>query len=117
MHVSTLAKAFKKIKFYPRENVGIGEIHLPPEESETEACELVLQPELIAQLGLKKGGERRLARANASVSTRMMERLCAPVPKPRKHLVTYHGVLAPASGPRSRVVPRAVGDDGEGVAE
>ena len=27
-----------------------------------------------------------------------MERLCALVPKLRKHLVTYHGVLAPAAG-------------------
>jgi DEAD/DEAH box helicase domain-containing protein len=57
VHVSTLAKAFKKIKFYTRENVGIGEIHLPPEEFDTEACALVLQPELVAQLGLRKGGE------------------------------------------------------------
>ena len=31
----------------------------------------------------------------------LMERLCALVPRPRKHLVTYHGVLAPASGLRS----------------
>jgi hypothetical protein len=31
----------------------------------------------------------------------LMERLCALVPKPRKHLVTYHGVSAPASGLRS----------------
>ncbi|MCU0867102.1 MAG: DEAD/DEAH box helicase [Planctomycetes bacterium] len=57
VHVSTLAKAFKKIKFYSRENVGIGEIHLPPEEFETEACALVLRPELVARLGLQKGGE------------------------------------------------------------
>ncbi len=57
VHVSTLAKAFKKIKFYTRENVGIGEINLPPEEFETEACALVLKPELVARLGLKKGGE------------------------------------------------------------
>jgi hypothetical protein len=28
------------------------------------------------------------------------------VPKPRKDLVTYHGVLAPPAGLRSRVVPR-----------
>src|SRR5262249_32037162 len=41
VHVSTLAKAFKKIKFYTRENVGIGAINLPPEEFETEACALV----------------------------------------------------------------------------
>ena len=35
-----------------------------------------------------------------------MERLCALVPKPRKHLVTYSRVLAPASGLRLKVVPR-----------
>lgn len=57
VHVSTLAKAFKKIKFYSRENVGVGEINLPPEEFETEACALVLLPELVAQLGLQKGGD------------------------------------------------------------
>ena len=44
-----------------------------------------------------------------------MERQCALVPKPRKHLVTYHGVLAPASGLRSLVVPRR--EDGEEEAE
>jgi DEAD/DEAH box helicase domain-containing protein len=57
VHVSTLATAFKKIKFYTRENVGIGEINLPPEEFETEACALVLQPATVARLGLQKGGE------------------------------------------------------------
>jgi hypothetical protein len=36
----------------------------------------------------------------------LMDRLCALVPKPRKDLVTYHGVLAPPAGLRSRVVPR-----------
>ncbi len=35
-----------------------------------------------------------------------MERLCALVPRPRRHLVTYHGVFAPAAGIRSRVVPK-----------
>jgi hypothetical protein len=35
-----------------------------------------------------------------------MERLCALAPPPRKHLVTYHGVLAPAAGLRPKVVPR-----------
>ncbi|MBX3463110.1 MAG: DEAD/DEAH box helicase [Planctomycetes bacterium] len=57
VHVSTLAKAFKKIKFYSRENVGTGAIHLPPEEFDTEACALVLASGLTARLGLKKGGE------------------------------------------------------------
>ena len=32
----------------------------------------------------------------------LIERLLAFVPRPRRHLVTYHGVLAPASGLRSR---------------
>ena len=43
----------------------------------------------------------------------LMERLCALVPKPRKHLVTYHGVLAPASGLRPQVVPRPLVEEGE----
>ncbi len=43
----------------------------------------------------------------------LMERLCALVPRPRNHLVTYHGVLAPASGLRSRVGPRRERDAGD----
>ena len=35
----------------------------------------------------------------------LLERLCAMVPFPRRHLLTYHGVLAPASTWRSDVVP------------
>ncbi len=45
----------------------------------------------------------------------LIERLLALVPRPRRHLVTYHGVLGPAAGLRSRVVPRW--DEGEGVDE
>ncbi|MSR40136.1 MAG: hypothetical protein EXS02_15035 [Planctomycetes bacterium] len=44
----------------------------------------------------------------------LMERLCALVPKPRKHLVTYHGVLAPAAGLRSQVVPKREVEEGAG---
>ena len=36
----------------------------------------------------------------------LMERLCALVPRPRRHLVTYHGVFAPAAGIRRWVVPQ-----------
>jgi DEAD/DEAH box helicase domain-containing protein len=57
VHVSTLAVAFKKIRFYTRENVGIGEIALPPEQFDTEACALVLGPELVQCVGLERGGE------------------------------------------------------------
>ena len=35
----------------------------------------------------------------------LIERLLALVPRPRRHLVTYHGVLAPAAGLRSQIVP------------
>ena len=43
----------------------------------------------------------------------LLERLVALVPRPRRHLVTYHGVLAPAAGLRSRVVPRWDEDEEE----
>ena len=43
----------------------------------------------------------------------LLERLVALIPRPRRHLVTYHGVLAPAAGLRSQIVPR-VEDKGEG---
>ncbi|MCB9879406.1 MAG: transposase [Planctomycetes bacterium] len=45
----------------------------------------------------------------------LIERLLALVPPPRRHLVTYHSVLAPAAGLRSRVVPRV--DEVEAVAD
>jgi hypothetical protein len=35
-----------------------------------------------------------------------VSRLAARVPKPRAHLTRYHGVFAPASPDRARVVPR-----------
>ncbi len=67
VHVSTLAKAFKKIRFYTRENVGIGEIHLPPEEFETEACMLVIGKDLAAKVGLDKGSEAGALRGVAEL--------------------------------------------------
>ena len=41
----------------------------------------------------------------------LIERLLALVPRPRRHLVTYHGVLAPAASLRPRIVPRVAEDD------
>ena len=47
----------------------------------------------------------------------LIERLAALVPRPRTHLLTYHGILAPAAGWRSAVVPaRAQAGVGEGSA-
>ncbi|MEM7203982.1 MAG: DEAD/DEAH box helicase [Planctomycetota bacterium] len=57
VHVATLAKAYKKVRFYTRENVGVGDIHLPPEELETEACMIVVDPELAERVGLGRAGD------------------------------------------------------------
>ncbi|HEB52838.1 MAG TPA: DEAD/DEAH box helicase [bacterium] len=67
VHVATLAKAFKKIRFYTRENVGVGEIALPPEEFETEAAALVLRAELVQRLSLQRGGEASCLQGIASL--------------------------------------------------
>ncbi|MEO6597711.1 MAG: transposase [Planctomycetota bacterium] len=46
----------------------------------------------------------------------LMERLCALVPRPRKHLVTYHGVLAPAAASEETQRPWVVPKVPEGPA-
>lgn len=57
VHVTTVATIFKKIRFYTRENVGAGDIHLPAEELDTEAFVLTLSEESASALGLE-GGDR-----------------------------------------------------------
>jgi hypothetical protein len=52
-------------------------------------------------------------------SAAFLERLAALVPRPRAHLLTYHGVLAPAAQWRDQIVPRAQAeshDEGAGPA-
>ena len=45
-----------------------------------------------------------------------LERLCALVPRPRRMMLTYHGVLAPAASMRDRVVPPPpLPDDDDGA--
>jgi len=60
VHVTTVATQYKKIRFYTRENVGCGEIHLPAEELDTEAFVLTLSDESASELGLL-GGDRSAA--------------------------------------------------------
>ena len=60
VHVTTLATIYKKIRFYTRENVGAGDIHLPAEELDTEAFMLALSDESAMRLGLV-GGDRGAA--------------------------------------------------------
>ena len=40
-----------------------------------------------------------------------MQRLAALVPRPKLHLIRFHGVLAPNAKLRARVVPAAAGED------
>jgi len=45
------------------------------------------------------------ARAVVLSPTAFIERLCALIPRPRRPLITYHGVLAPAARLRPAIVP------------
>jgi DEAD/DEAH box helicase domain-containing protein len=60
VHVTTVATQYKKIRFYTRENVGTEDIHLPPEELDTQAFALTLSEASAAALGLV-GSERGAA--------------------------------------------------------
>ncbi len=46
-----------------------------------------------------------------------MQRLAALVPRPRLHLIRFHGVLAPNAKLRSQVVPVPAQQTGEGDCE
>ncbi|MFH2000797.1 MAG: DEAD/DEAH box helicase, partial [Planctomycetota bacterium] len=54
--VTQTATLFKKIRFYTRENLGTGPIHLPPESMHTEALFLTFNPSAADRLGLFEGG-------------------------------------------------------------
>ena len=80
VHVTTVATLFKKIRFYTRENVGAGDIHLPAEELDTEAFVLTLSDRSAWELGLM-GGDRGAAwRALGSLLRRLSPLVvrCAP---------------------------------------
>ena len=55
VHVTTVATLYKKIRFYTRESVGAEDIHLPPEELDTETFVLTLSEERAAELGITRG--------------------------------------------------------------
>ncbi|MFT4540456.1 MAG: DEAD/DEAH box helicase domain-containing protein [Planctomycetota bacterium] len=57
VHVTTVATQYKKIRFYTRENLGAGDIHLPAEELDTEAFLLTISDACATDLGLV-GGDR-----------------------------------------------------------
>ncbi len=56
VHVVTRATLYKKIRYYTRESLGAGDIELPEEEVDTEACVLTLSEPSAGALGLHGGG-------------------------------------------------------------
>jgi DEAD/DEAH box helicase domain-containing protein len=52
VEVTTKATVYKKIRFYTRENIGAGEIHLPSEVVDTTCCWWTLDAGLAAEIGL-----------------------------------------------------------------
>ena len=59
--VRSQAEKFKKLRFHSHENIGYGEIHLPPEEMQTRALALVFEPESGGGRFLAALGESRKA--------------------------------------------------------
>jgi len=51
--ITTVSTCYKKIKFYTHENIGFGEISLPPEEMRTTAYWLTLANNIAALLELQ----------------------------------------------------------------
>lgn len=60
VHVTTVATQYKKVRFYTRESVGAEDIHLPPEELDTECFALTISDATAEALGLA-GSERGAA--------------------------------------------------------
>lgn len=54
VHVSWRVSGFKKIKFYSRENVGFGQVHLPDHEMHTTSFWLTLREEFFGELNLNR---------------------------------------------------------------
>lgn len=54
VHVSWRVSGFKKIKFYTRENVGFGQVHLPDHEMHTTAFWLTFRQEFFADWNLAR---------------------------------------------------------------
>ena len=71
VHVKTLAKYYKKVRFYTRENVGAEDIHLPAEELDTQAFILTLSEESAAELGLTAGDRGAAWRGVGSLMRRV----------------------------------------------
>ncbi|MEQ8762936.1 MAG: DEAD/DEAH box helicase [Planctomycetota bacterium] len=59
VNVKVLVPMYKKIKFYTGENIGAGEIHLPPEEKDTSGFWFTIHKELAERVGLYSSSRSR----------------------------------------------------------
>lgn len=71
VHVTSLATMYKKVRFYTRESVGAEDIHLPPEELDSEAFVLTLTDATASELGLNGGDRGSAWRALGSLLQRV----------------------------------------------
>jgi len=67
VNVTTIVSKYKKIKFDSHENVGWGEIHLPPLELQTESYWIVLKPEVCERLKAEGKDPARILQALANL--------------------------------------------------
>lgn len=72
VNVTTIVSNFKKIKFDTHENVGWGEIHLPPLEMQTESYWLVLNPDFLKKLRADGSDSPRLLLALGNLLTNVV---------------------------------------------
>lgn len=71
VHVTSVATQYKKIRYYTRENVGAEDIHLPPEEKDTEAFVVTISDATAADLGISSGDRGSAWRGVAKLCRRV----------------------------------------------
>lgn len=113
VEVTTQATVFKKIKFYTRENVGAGEIHLPAEVVDTTCCWWTLDQVLAAETGLfGPGATAMLALRNLLKNVLPLFVRCDP-----RDIHVWSEIRAPAWGDRPTLYVFEHMPAGVGLAE
>jgi DEAD/DEAH box helicase domain-containing protein len=113
VEVTTKATVFKKIKFYTRENIGAGEIHLPPEVVDTTCAWFTVDAAVAAELGLfGAGAGALLALRNLVKNVLPLFIRCDP-----RDVHVWSEVRAPAWGDRPTIYVFDHMPAGVGLAE
>ena len=71
-------------------------------------------PEAVLRKGLRS---KDTTRENLTLPLSLLQRLAALVPRPRLHLIRFHGVLAPNAKLRKAVVPVPTARPGQPAAQ